>query len=123
MAREKDILDFCLFYFKVYATKIAFRIVKFAINGEDHDTQSEGIFNDWICFYLNKELDVDELKLNGITNIDYDEGVLSINGEKYLVEYGEFTYFVDDFNADLEMSAANVMKHFIEWLMENLGTL
>lgn len=116
-------LDFWKCEYRFLGNKFNFRVVKFNMNGVDHDTTDENIFNDFITVYFNDFIDVDELKITGVTNIEFDpeDSILTINGDRYIVDADEFKYFVDDMGGDFNQCVGNIMKHFIEYFTENLG--
>ena len=125
MANILDLYD-CNFKLLPRYNGCQFKVNKFKINNEDHDTEKEGIFNDWIAITFNDMIDVDNFKLNNIEDIEYDKEDLSlkIDGIIYrIVDADMFQTFVNTFDGDQDLCIENVMNYFIYWFTDNLGML
>lgn len=124
----KNIIDLydCNFKLLPAYNGFMFKVNKFRVNLEEHDTEAENIFNDWIAIKFNEPIDVDRFKIYNVEDIYYDKESISldIDGVIYrVIDADMFQTFVDTFDGDEDLCIENVMKYFITWFLDNLGML
>lgn len=112
----------CSFAMSGDYSKFKFRVIDFVLNGKYYNCASQNIYNDWIDIYFNQPLNIEEIKYSEV-EMEFVDGILIINGNKYLVNSDEFLYFVQDIGANFEDSIEDVMLNFCNYLIENISDL
>ena len=112
-------LDFFNCQFSLNYQKILFKVNNFSMNSEDHNCKEENIYNDWITIYLDKNIDLDNLRnTNIIATFDKNDFILDINNTKYKIFADEFHYFVGDMHGNFNDSVENIVNYFCKWLQK-----
>ena len=77
----KNIIDLydCNFKLLPAYNGFMFKVNKFRVNLEEHDTEAENIFNDWIAIKFNEPIDVDRFKIYNVEDIYYDKESISLD--------------------------------------------
>ena len=121
------VIDFYDISFDLVGEKtIKFRVNKYKIDSEDHDIEDDKIFNGFVFLKFKDPIDVRKYQVYNIDNIYYDNDnkALYIDSDCYrLIDYDMMNEIVDAIGGDFDICLANILNHFIDWFVCNLGAL
>lgn len=121
------VIDFYDTTFDLVGEKtIKFRVNKYKIDNEDHDVEDDKIFNGFVFLKFKDPIDVRKYQVYNIDNIYYDndDKALYIDGDCYrLIDYDMMNEIVDAIGGDFDICLANILNHFVDWFVSNLGAL
>ena len=103
-------------------SKFRFRIIDFILNGKYYNCATQNIYNDWMEIYFDRPLDIEEIKYSDV-QMEYNDGILIINDDKYIVRTNDLQYFVSDIGANFEDSLEDIMINFCSYLIEHISDL
>ena len=121
------VIDFYDTTFDLVGEKtIKFRVNKYKIDNEDHNVEDDKIFNGFVFLKFKDPIDIRKYQVYNIDNIYYDndDKTLYIDDDCYrLVDYDMMNEIVDAIVGDFDVCLANILNHFIDWFVGNLGAL